>query len=139
MSDQSDPQSDAATKPWTIKAIPWEARNAAISAAEREGQTIGEWLTRAIRVQVQSDRQRDRAPAVIIPETDPKSDLGDIERMIALAAQLATATGAPPPKGVSRVAYGLLRERLEQIKGQGLIRRRSSPTETPSESDPTAN
>lgn len=132
MSDQSD----ATTKPWTIKAIPWEARNAAISAADREKQTIGEWLTRAIMAQVQSDRQRDRAPAVVRPETDPQSDLSNIERMVTLATQLAVATGAPPPKGVSRVAYGLLRDRLQRIKGVGPTRSRSSPTDTPAKSDP---
>ena len=135
MSDQSDPPSDATAKPWTIKAIPLETRNAAISAAEREGQTIGEWLTRAIRSQAQSDHQRDRAPAVVTPASDLKSDLNDIERMVALAAQLATATGAPPPKGVSRAAYGLLRDRLERIKGPGPTRRGGGQTETPSGSD----
>jgi hypothetical protein len=32
-------------KPWTIKGIAPEERNAAIAAAEREGLAIGEWLT----------------------------------------------------------------------------------------------
>ena len=47
-------------KPWTVKGIAREARNAAIAAAEREGLTIGEWLSRVIRMQVQADHRIDR-------------------------------------------------------------------------------
>ncbi len=70
MSDSSDPQSDRVdqadrVKPWTIKGIPPEARNTAIAAAEREGQTVGEWMTRATRAQGQADRQANRAPVSV--------------------------------------------------------------------------
>ena len=44
-------------KPWTIKGIAPEERNAAIAAADRQDMNIGEWLSRAIRAQVQSDHQ----------------------------------------------------------------------------------
>jgi hypothetical protein len=54
-------------KPWTIKGIPPEERNAAIAAADREGLTIGEWLTRTIRMQVQADHQSDRQEAWVCP------------------------------------------------------------------------
>lgn len=135
MSDKSDP----GAKPWTVKGIPAEARNAAIAAAEREGQTIGEWLTRAIRSQVQSDHGRERAPAVVRPEADPQAELGEIERLVLLTTQLASATGAPPPKGVTRLQYGLLRDRLQRIKGPGPTGKRSGPTEPPSGSDPGAS
>ena len=54
-------------KPWTVKGIPPEERNAAIAAAEREGLTIGEWLTRAIRTQVQADHRSDRLPVTLDP------------------------------------------------------------------------
>ena len=33
-----------------------EARNAAIAAAHREGQTLGEWLDRAIRQSIKAER-----------------------------------------------------------------------------------
>jgi hypothetical protein len=86
-------------KPWTIKGIPPEERNAAIAAAEREGLTIGEWLTRAIRTQVQADHRSDRLPVVTeIPasvKADRQSDLADLERMIDLAQKLAAATSEP--------------------------------------------
>jgi hypothetical protein len=52
-------------KPWTIKGIAPEERNAAIAAAEREGLTIGEWLTRAIRTQIQADHQANRMSSIV--------------------------------------------------------------------------
>lgn len=124
----SDDQSDR-VKPWTIKGIPPEARNAAIAAAEREKQNLGEWIARAIRSQIQSDRQASRTPVVVGPEVQPRADLGEIERIVALTAQLAAA-GAPVPKGVSRAAYGLLRQQLVILK-PGPTKAASSPTEEP--------
>src|SRR3954447_25366316 len=82
-------------KPWTIKGIPPEERNAAIAAADREGLTIGEWLTRAIRTQVQTDYRADRLPVALDPPlfsaSDRQSDLADLERVVELAKTLASA------------------------------------------------
>ena len=55
-------------KPWTIKGIAPEERNTAIAAADRQGATIGEWLSRAIRTQVQSDHQSERMIAQLREE-----------------------------------------------------------------------
>src|SRR5947207_15812433 len=89
-------------KPWTVKGIAPEERNAAIAAADREGLTIGEWLSRAIRTQVQSDRQSDRAPVPLpgIPQSDRQSDLSSVERMIALARQIAETNHSPIPRSI---------------------------------------
>jgi hypothetical protein len=116
--------------PWTVKGIVPEARNAAIAAAKRERQPLGEWISRAIRTQIQSDRQQDRAPVPVAAER-PEIDLGEVERMVAMAAQLAGA-GAPPPKSLSRVAYSLMRERLAAMKGpgQGPVRPKKVPGRT---------
>jgi hypothetical protein len=109
MADQSDDE----IKPWTIKGVAPEARNAATAAAGREKTTIGEWIARAIRTQVQSDRQKDRAPVVVGPASvAPPVGIDEIERLIAATAELAKATGEPPPKTVSRAAYAVLRDRL---------------------------
>ena len=105
-------------KPWTVKGIPPEIRNAAITAAEREKSAIGAWLGRAILGQVKADRSQNRTPVVVGPTVRPEADLADIERLIAATAELAQAAGEPPPKGVTRAAYGLLREKLASIKGQ---------------------
>src|SRR3954451_7885155 len=114
-------------KPWTVKAIPTEERNAAIAAAEREGLTIGEWLTRAIRTQVQADHRSDRLPVVTeIPasaKADRQSDLSDLERMITLAEKIASANGQPIPPGITRATYALMRDHLRDIRAN----RTSSP------------
>ena len=107
-------------KPWTIKGIGPEERNAAIAAAEREGMTIGEWLTRAIRTQVQADHQSDRAPVIIEqavqPRADREADLAAMERMIALAERIATANKQAIPKSITRATHALMREQLSAIK-----------------------
>src|SRR5690349_9067021 len=107
-------------RPWTVKGIPPEERNAAIAAAEREGLTIGEWLTRAIRTQVQADHRSDRLPIVTeIPasaKADRQSDLADLERMITLAEKIAGANGQPIPAGITRATYALMRDHLRDIR-----------------------
>src|SRR4051794_4238948 len=72
-------------KPWTIKGIPPEERNAAIAAADREGLTIGEWLTRAIRTQVQADHRSDRLPVALDPPLPSKVDRQAMPSMRALS------------------------------------------------------
>ncbi len=68
MSDEADQPSDDRVKPWTIKGVIPEVRNGAIAAAERARQPIGEWVSRAIRGQVQADRQESRAPVPVGPQ-----------------------------------------------------------------------
>lgn len=113
-SDVADSGSDR-VKPWTIKGIALEERNAAIAAADRADMTIGEWLSRAIRTQVQADREASRAPVPVNPQSS-QADLDAIERMIAMARDLSSVTGEPPPKSVSRVAYSLIRGGLTAIR-----------------------
>jgi hypothetical protein len=107
-------------KPWTVKGIAPEERNAAIAAADRQDMTIGEWLTRAIRTQVQADHQADRAPVPIgyagIPAVDRQSDLSDVERMIALARQIAEVNKSPIPRSITRATHSIMREHLSAIK-----------------------
>jgi len=111
-------------KPWTGKGIAPGERNAAIAAAEREGLTIGEWLTRAIRTQVQADHRSDRLPVTLDPpaaapsdrQSDRQSDLADLERVVELAKTLASANGEPIPQGITRATYSLMREHLKALK-----------------------
>jgi hypothetical protein len=124
----ADDESDR-VKPWTIKGIPPEIRNAAIAAADREKLAIGAWLGRAILGQVKADRSQDRAPVLVGLTVAPEADLADIERLIAATAELAQAAGEPPPKGVTRAAYALLRDKLTAIKGP--TGKKKSPTEAP--------
>lgn len=141
MSDAIEMQSDRAdraksdgsdlTKPWTIKGIGWEARNAAIAAADREDMTIGAWLERAIRQTVQSDRKADRAPTVIEPvrpaaPAGPTVDLGELDRMMSIAERIHAMTGKPLPADLRSKAHKLLRVGLVSMAG---------PTEKPRKSD----
>src|SRR3954449_112188 len=121
-------------KPWTIKGIPPEERNAAIAAAEREGLTIGEWLTRAIRTQVQADHRSDRLPVVTeIPASvtaDRQSDLADLERLVSLSEKLAAANGQPIPETITRATYSLMREHLRSLKASQTSQGRSLTGDT---------
>ena len=109
-------------KPWTVKGIAPEERNAAIAAADRADMTIGEWLSRAIRSQVQSDHQADRAPVPVgnagISPSDRQSDLSDVERMIALARQIAEVNKSPIPRSITRATHSIMREHLGSIRSR---------------------
>ena len=50
--------------PWSVRGVTAEARNAAIAAAHREGQTLGEWLDRAIRQNIKAERAGELAPTL---------------------------------------------------------------------------
>ena len=50
--------------PWSVRGVTAEARNAAIAAAHREGQTLGEWLDRAIRQSIKAERAGELAPTL---------------------------------------------------------------------------
>lgn len=124
MADQSDP------KPWTVKNIPPEERNAAIAAAKREGMELGPWMARAIRTAIQTDRQADRAPVPLeqprVRPSDPQVDLGSLERMVALAEKVQAMTGKPPGRSIEAPIKRLLRVGLKAME---------SPTERGDGSD----
>ena len=124
MPEASGADTSDRVKPWTIKGIAPEERNAAIAAADRAGQTIGEWLTRAIRTQVQADHQADKAPVVIeqaaIPKADRSADLIDLERLVGLAERIASANGKPIPPGITRATHAVI---LKAIRAGRTARR----------------
>ena len=116
---ESDPRPDGAAdqsdrvKPWTIKGIPPEERNAAIAAAEREGVVLGEWMRLAIRTKIKADRGAKGKGAVAARGAKaPPMDLTEMERLVALVHQMQQSTGEPPPQSVSRTLYARIRERL---------------------------
>src|SRR6201985_1853864 len=108
---EGDLREDASdrVKPWTIKGIAPEERNAAIAAADRQDMTIGEWLSRAIRAQVQADQRSDRSPVPVDLQgragSDRQSDLSSVERMIALARQIAEVNNSPIPRSITRTTH----------------------------------
>jgi hypothetical protein len=121
MADQSD-QSDP--KPWTIKNVAPEERNAAIAAAKRDKMDLGPWISLAIRQKIQADRQVDRAPVPIeIPEnssvrpTASEIDLTALERMMAIAEKVAAMSGKPLPQDIRGKTHKLLRVGLRTLDG----------------------
>ncbi len=127
-------QSDRGIKPWTIKGIPPEIRNAAIAAADHEGQTLGEWFSRAIPAMIQQSRQQNRLPVPVdrpVRPSDPEADLAEIERLMGVVKDLHAVTSAAPPKRLTALAYSLVSTRMKIIKGGG-------KTEAATKSDQTA-
>lgn len=102
-------------KPWSIRGVHPEVRNAALSAARREGLTIGDWLDRAIRSHIKSGRKQEE----ILSDTPVRqaTDLSDAERLVSMIAQLSAA-GAPIPKSVATKAYALIRDGLKDAQQQ---------------------
>lgn len=47
-------------KPWSIRGVHPEVRNAALAAAKRDGVTIGDWLDRAIRSHIKNGRNPEK-------------------------------------------------------------------------------
>lgn len=83
-------------KPWTIRGIPPEERNAAGEAAKRDGMTLGDWLRRAIRTETQRQAQADRVP-VRQERADSQTSLSDVERIASSFRDMAAA-GVPVSK-----------------------------------------
>lgn len=117
MADQSDQE----IKPWTIKGIPPEIRNAAIAAADREDKTIGEWIGRAILQTIKADRQADRAPVPVeqprVGPSDAGLDLDRIERLAAVAERMAAAAQKPVPPGIRAQVNKLVKVGLRALEG----------------------
>jgi hypothetical protein len=104
---------DDDVKPWTIKNVPPEERNAAIAAAQRASQTMGEWLSRAIRSQVKEDAGAQRAPTVMQPPAPPTSPTIPTSELTEIL-ELATRTGrdGKPSRDITRMINKKIKERL---------------------------
>lgn len=102
-------------KPWTVRGVPPEVRNAALSAAKRSGMGVGEWLDRAIRHYVQHEKNGSLETTKPAQEPASETTTREAAELVGLIGELAAA-GAPPPKGVAQQAYGLIRERLKALK-----------------------
>lgn len=117
MADQAD-QADG-VRPWTIKNIAPEERNASIAAAKRDKMDLGPWISLAIRQKIQADRQADRRPVPVDAPTGrpstPPVDLTSLERMVALAEKVAAASGKPMPRDLRGATHRLLRVGLKAL------------------------
>ena len=105
-------QASDSVKPWTVRGIPPEERNAASEAAKRSGVTLGDWLQRAIRTQIQQQAGENRMPVPVRQEaSDMAANLSDVERIASSFRDMAAA-GVPVPKthaaAITRALVALL-------------------------------
>ncbi len=124
-------------KPWTIRGVPPDVRDAAVAAAKRRGLDIGELVSRALLSDIQSERQdvfapgedsrkplrgfgdtpaEQAQPLMVPPPALPALDLAGL-------AQLLHALGEIPD-GLRRDAERTLRAVLRQARGLAPVRRR---------------
>lgn len=104
-------------KPWTIKGIGPEERNAAIAAADRADVLIGEWMCRAIRSQVKLDQRTDIAssgPSSGSPETSSEN-FTQIAQLIEIARGMQSLSGISTRTAALPIA--LIRAKLKAAKG----------------------
>jgi hypothetical protein len=109
-------------KPWTIKNIAPEERNAAIEAAQRARLPLGAWMSRAIRTQIKEDLNASRAPVVVsasppapvAPATAaPDTTIIELDEMASLAERVSRMSGKPVPRAITRSLLRHIRSRLE--------------------------
>lgn len=108
--DEEDSPGGLVARPWTLKGVPEEVRNAATSQAEREKTAIGKWVARAILETIKRDREAPKAVAnrATRPEATPEA----VKEAISLLRDLREATGEPPPASVTRAAWAAVKRGL---------------------------
>lgn len=104
-----DPSDTNLVKPWSIRGVPPEERNAAIEAAKRSDMNIGDWMVRAIRTAIQQETQANRAPVPVgQPMSDRQTELLDIERAVTQMRDLAAAGVPVSPRHASRITGAII-------------------------------
>lgn len=110
-------------KPWSIRGVVPEARNAALAAATRDNTVIGEWIALAIRAKIKADRSAQRGLTVTgTPRAaiEPGADLDTTDRLIGMARQIAQDTRKPIPRSLVRLVHAVIRDRLCAARDRSL-------------------
>ncbi len=108
--DTGSPPNSPPNSPWCVKGIGRDLRAAAKQAAQREGITIGAWLSRLILEAVGPRTQPDRAAQTAADAPSLAAIVGDIRRLtsqIAAAEARADAAVAPLSEQVARLSSRL--------------------------------
>jgi hypothetical protein len=135
----------------TVKAMPTRARQRALKAAAKQGQSMAEWLTRAI--DQLADREegaretfpdemgnRGNLPAVPTPPAVvmiPPGFLAEITEAMRAAQAVSAAGGVPVPKVVARHAFTILADHLRTVRGMPPVKPRRRGGETKRETGET--
>lgn len=98
-------------KPWTLKNVPPEQRNAALAAAQREGVPIGVWVGRVCL----EAAQRQATGQQLVPVAPPP------ETNNTLAVQEATERSPDVLREMDLLSAGIdLAAKVQQLKGNGI-------------------
>jgi hypothetical protein len=123
---------DTETTTVNVKGMPVSAWKLAREAAGRTDETLGEWLSRAIRQLAEAERA---GPRVIPPDTpaaaQQPADLSDAAAGLAGLMQgmaaLATASSVPPSKAAVRDVYAAARDLARVARGLPAVKPRANP------------
>lgn len=112
MSDESSNAADNLPA-WSVRGVPADIRGAVLRHAKKEGISIGDWLTLAVREKIKADRSAGKAVAVRGPVS-----LDEAGRAIEMLQGLAGA-GVDIPSGLKRSAASMMSKVVKEIsKGQ---------------------
>ena len=106
-----------------VKGVSVEAWEIAKKAANKQGEPMGTWLSRAARTQANLEdgpRELPPLPVANLGRNSGNPSLLPIEQLGALMqgmAALSAATGTPPAKGVTRRAYALVDDHIRDASG----------------------
>jgi len=123
MVEQANLEEDKAS--WTIKSVPVETRKLAVACAAKQGQTMAEWLAKAVRTQANLE-----AGERVLPPAPRPGDalaawapvpsvigLGGLADLMQAAREIAEAAGVPIPKATARHALALTTAQLRAARG----------------------
>lgn len=114
---------------WTIKSVPVEVRKLAVACAAKQGETMAEWLTRAVRNQANLEagervlppaRTASGLPAVrstSTPDTGLPVDMTELADLMQAALAVSQAADVPMPKTTARHALMLVTAQLRSARG----------------------
>jgi hypothetical protein len=114
----------------SVSAAAWEK---AKKAATKQGETLGEWLSRAITQVADREAEQPRELPPVKPSRPGTMPASEVSHMMQAMAALAAATGRPPPKAITARAYRLADDLFRSEMGlppnpvrlSGLARRQS--------------
>ncbi|GAN89062.1 hypothetical protein Gbfr_002_002 [Gluconobacter frateurii M-2] len=103
-------QTDAT--PWSIRGVPSDVKQAAVSHAKTAGVGVGEWIASAIREKIKADRNAGKKVAV--RQVSPVS-LTDATQAVDLVVRMASA-GLTVPDHVQKTAFQLVNRVAQDVK-----------------------
>lgn len=114
---------------WTIKSVDVEVRKLAVACALKTGETMAQWIARAVRNQAGLETGTSVMPPAAPPASRalavasraaapmPVIDMAGLSSLLATVQALAAASGTPIPRGTTRHALALVRDQLRAARG----------------------